>query len=376
MKNYKALFVGSLIASMVLLSPIASFAKSDNDNGLKLGLYKKVNIEKNYKHDSVLSKFSNWLSHRRAEAKTEIKTNVSGIPNILGIKAPTVLKIGEVGTWTVKANDPQNGALEYTVDWGDNTANPALRKSESLSAQTSTFTHTYDSKGKYKITFTVTDDTGLKTTSTTTVNVTGTATTKTSPEILKLSGDKNIKVGETETVTVSAYDPQNGTLEYTADWGDTTSVLSKSLSAVEQIFVQTGTFSHVYSTAGTYTATFTVKDDEGKTDSESIRIVVSSNTNDNTKPIISNVRTSTGSTTTTISWNTDEPSTSYLYYSTSTPLDVNGSNTLSVSNKSLTTKHSLNITGLASNTIYHFIIKSVDASDNTATSSEFGLITN
>ena len=377
MKKYKSLVVSSLIAAIIVSVPVVSFAKSDNDNdnGLKVGLHMNAKLDKNSKRGAFFNRFYNWFSHHKAEAKTAIKVNSN--PDILGIKAPTVLKVGEIGTWTVRAKDPQKGSLEYTIDWGDETSVSPLSKTSMLllSTQNTTFTHAYASEGNYKITFTVTNDDGLKSTSTTTVKINGEQTTS-APVIKSLKGGKNIILRQAATITVNAYDPENGTLEQTADWGDTTAVTTNSLVSNQANVVQSSTFSHTYSATGTYTATFTVQDNEGKKDREEVVIVVKPVSTDTTNPIISALQILTGSTTGTISWKTDEPSTSRVFYSKDTPVDVNANSTLSVNNDSLVTNHSLNVSSLAPSTIYHFVIKSADASNNTAVSSEYSFITN
>ena len=68
---------------------------------------------------------------------------------------------------------------------------------------------------------------------------------------------------------------------------------------------------------------------------------------DTTAPVISSISTSgISSTTASVSWLTNEPSTSKLYYGTTTP--VNFVTALAVSNSSLVTSHTLGLTGLAS----------------------------
>lgn len=81
-------------------------------------------------------------------------------PVIDGLTAPTQLKVNETGTWTIKAHDPENGPLTYSVRWGDEvSALTTEQKSFSTGAgQTTTFTHSYSKVGKYTISFTVTDD--------------------------------------------------------------------------------------------------------------------------------------------------------------------------------------------------------------------------
>jgi hypothetical protein len=97
---------------------------------------------------------------------------------------------------------------------------------------------------------------------------------------------------------------------------------------------------------------------------------------DTTKPVLSNIQTLNGTTTSTVSWTTDEVSTGIVYYSTVTPLDINAGTTLSVSNTSLSTNHSIVLPGLTSGTTYRFIVKSTDASNNAVVSSEHSFITN
>ena len=86
---------------------------------------------------------------------------------------------------------------------------------------------------------------------------------------------------------------------------------------------------------------------------------------DTTPPVISNIQTSTTSDTVTITWDTDETSTTQVEYG----LDTNyGSSTDLVSD--LVTSHSVSITNLTSETTYHFKVKSKDALDNEASSTD------
>lgn len=96
---------------------------------------------------------------------------------------------------------------------------------------------------------------------------------------------------------------------------------------------------------------------------------------DVTAPVISSIVTTPGASTTTITWVTDELSTSKVFYSTSTPLIIASSTTLSVLNSGLVTSHSIDLSGLSTSTIYYFKVQSVDASGNTATSGEVSTTT-
>lgn len=91
-------------------------------------------------------------------------------------------------------------------------------------------------------------------------------------------------------------------------------------------------------------------------------------------PVISAISTSNiSSTTVMISWLTNEPSTSKIYYATTTP--VNFATALTVSNSSLVTSHTFGLTGLASSTTYYFALESKDAVLNTATTSTQSFVT-
>ncbi len=84
---------------------------------------------------------------------------------------------------------------------------------------------------------------------------------------------------------------------------------------------------------------------------------------DTTPPVISNVQSS-GITTNsaTITWTTDEASDSVVEYGLTTSYGSTASNSASV------TSHSIPLSGLSVNTLYHYRVKSTDGAGNTATS--------
>ena len=99
-----------------------------------------------------------------------------------------------------------------------------------------------------------------------------------------------------------------------------------------------------------------------------------STTTDTVAPSISSVATSMiKATTTTISWNTNEMATSTLWYSTTTPIDMNTA--LKLGNTTLKTTHSYDLTGLSATTTYYYLIRVSDASFNTTTSSQYSFTT-
>ena len=91
---------------------------------------------------------------------------------------------------------------------------------------------------------------------------------------------------------------------------------------------------------------------------------------DTTPPVISNV-TSSGITTSgaTITWTTDELSNSVVDYGLTTSYGSTSSNA------SMVTSHSVALSGLSASTLYHYHVKSTDASNNTATSGDFTFTT-
>lgn len=361
MKKLKPFVVGSLLAAFIIATPAMSFAdnsnKNENDNQTK-----KVKV-----NHSLKNKISN-LFNNRVSAETN---NLSPIIN--GITAPTVLKIGEVGTWTVKASDPQNGSLSYSVNWGDTSILPIARMSQSTIVQNSTFTHNYSNKGNYKVTFTVSNSAGLKTISTVTVHVSAINQTLNAPVIsnLVVTSTKSNKatiswvtdVRANNLVWYSKTSPVNTSVKPNVSRHDNKNLKHKielkKLEPNTKYYVVVGSTNRA-----------------GTTKSSEISFITPAKTNNREAPVISLIETKTEDSTSTISWTTNELATSGIFYSKITPLDVNSNTTVSIVDNTLATKHSLNIPGLAKSTLYHFIVKSTDASNNTVTSSESAFMTN
>jgi phosphodiesterase/alkaline phosphatase D-like protein len=91
---------------------------------------------------------------------------------------------------------------------------------------------------------------------------------------------------------------------------------------------------------------------------------------DTTAPVISEVSSASAtSTVSTITWTTDEPATSKVWFGTTTPLTL-ANPTGFVENLSTTTSHSLDIAGLTASTTYYYVTESADEADNTANSEE------
>jgi hypothetical protein len=88
-------------------------------------------------------------------------------------------------------------------------------------------------------------------------------------------------------------------------------------------------------------------------------------TSDETAPVITNVVVTVNSTTSvTITWTTNEPATSVVDYGETTAYGSTSSDT------TLTTEHSVTLTGLSEGTTYHYTVSSSDASGNEAESAD------
>jgi hypothetical protein len=123
---------------------------------------------------------------------------------------------------------------------------------------------------------------------------------------------------------------------------------------------------YTFASQGSKTLYAWVKDGAGNV-SASLNASV---TVDTTVPSITTVASSTAATSATITWTTDESSTSTVQYGTTT-----GYGSTSSSNVFVTPSHSIVITGLISNTLYHFRVLSQDAAGNVATSADYTMRT-
>lgn len=132
--------------------------------------------------------------------------SVNQPPVISGVKGPTSLKVGETGTWSVSAYDPENGPLSYSVIWGDETpvvggggGSGAPLPLRSEISQTATFSHSYATAGMFTPTFTVTDNGNLSEKTSMSVNVGG-VTPAPSITVLSPNGGEVWQKGTTQTI--------------------------------------------------------------------------------------------------------------------------------------------------------------------------------
>lgn len=158
-------------------------------------------------------------------------------------------------------------------------------------------------------------------------------------------------------------------------FGTTSPVTATSSTSLSNTFLQTG---HSFTLTGLSPSTvyyFKVesKDAKGNTATSSQLSFTTSSAPDVSAPSISALSFSTGTSTATITWTTNETSTSKVYYSTTSPLNTS---TASVkTDASLVTSHSVTLTGLTPGATYYFKAESADAAANTALSSETSFTT-
>ncbi|XOB40635.1 MAG: fibronectin type III domain-containing protein [Candidatus Nealsonbacteria bacterium] len=90
-------------------------------------------------------------------------------------------------------------------------------------------------------------------------------------------------------------------------------------------------------------------------------------TSDTIAPLISEIASNASTTMAEISWDTNEPSDSKVWYSTTTPLVISET-TPFVTSTDLVTNHTVSLSNLTASTTYYFIVSSTDAAGNFVTS--------
>lgn len=328
-------------------------------------------------------------------------TGTNNSPVISSITAPTVLSVGQVGTWTVKAFDPKNGSLTYSVDWGDVPLTSLRLFAAPIFVQTSTFTHAYSNPGTYTITFKVENAAGKSTTSTVNVRVTGSVPTPL-PGVLAA-----------EDFGVVNYNTGLGILKgYTAGFGLTDATFAGATSVVVRLYaagnqlLQTNTailpkfnaditgtqFSSPFDVSGSFNYASdgywtNVREAQYGQSIPAVKVVASvtlangkvvtaENTNlvgdpttiypvsaDVTPPnILFATNVGVNASSTSLIWVTDEASDSKIWVSTTTPVATTTAPTASSSG--LSYFHQLFVPGLATSTLYYYVVSSTDVAGN------------
>ncbi|MDY6952568.1 MAG: putative Ig domain-containing protein, partial [Thermodesulfobacteriota bacterium] len=161
---------------------------------------------------------------------------------------------------TMTASDPDNDDLAYTA------GNVPTGADFDEGTQTFTWTPDYGDAGNYTVTFTVTDNgTPIQSDS---EDVTITVGDVNRPPVLNTIGAKGVDEGQALTFAVTATDPDNDDLTYSAD----NVPAGGNFEEASQSF----TWTPDYGDAGNYTVTFTVTDNGSpeQSDSEEVTITV------------------------------------------------------------------------------------------------------
>ena len=232
--------------------------------------------------------------------------------------------------------DPDGSLVAWDWEFGDG----ASDSGESVS-------HTYSAAGDHTVTLTVTDDGGASATATTTITVTAASIP---PSIISQPQPQTVTEGQTATFTVTA----QGTAPLGFQWQKNGSNLPGATSA-------------------SYTTPATGLSDNGSTFRCVVTNVAGSVTSDSatltildgSAPVITQVQASgITETTATITWTTDEPSDSQVFYRRAgtasyeqTPVDP-----------ALLSVHTVALAGLQPGALYEYRVQSADAAGNVATS--------
>lgn len=197
------------------------------------------------------------------------------------------------------------------------------------------------------------------------------------PTVESFTGPATLETNAEGTWTVSASDPENGSLSYAIDWGDS-GMLKSFLAFITpgDTFVQESTFTHAYANEGEYTIKVTVKDEQGKTATATATVVVDDEEEPSPEaPAISGITALVGAAGITFGWDTDVAADAAVYYSKSSPVQPGQEGTQEVKSAEVGTDHSISVDGLSAGTLYHFLLESQDAEGDVGATAEFSLTT-
>src|SRR3989454_1556602 len=177
---------------------------------------------------------------------TSTKTTTDRPPIAEFSESATSVKIGTAISFDAStSSDPDGTVTSYAWNFGDGSTGAGV-----------TISHTYAATGVFTVTLTVTDNNGNTAAATASKTV-----ANDSPPIVSFQEDKTSALtGGTITVTYSSSDPDGTIVQVTVDWGDGT---------VHNFATASGSDSHSYVAAGSYTVAVTAKDDFGLTTSKS-----------------------------------------------------------------------------------------------------------
>ena len=270
------------------------------------------------------------------------------LPPVLGLINNKTAAVGQLIQLVISASDPNSDPLAFSAS--------NLPAGASFDALSHIFSWAPATSGTYSnITFQVSD--GVLTTSQT---LTITVTAKVNlPPVLGMISNKTAVVGQLTQFVISAIDPNDDPLTYSAS----------NLPAGASFDASTRTFSWTpaQGQVGTHDGIHFEVSDGSLTHSKDIKIVVVNG--DTTPPKINGkINLDIKATSATISWTTDEPSSSQVEY-------WENSRKFSPLDKIAVTNHVIELTDLTPGTNYRYSVLSMDAAGNVVSSIENTLTT-
>lgn len=210
---------------------------------LVVGIYRAATV-------SAPSVFSPWTTVAGDQEEGDILLPADNVPPTADAGGPYVaLNCQFVQLNGSRSSDPDGAIVSYRWNFGDGSTGSGVRPS-----------HRWNAVGKYTVTLTVTDDGGLTDTASIVLDVVPCPNMR---PIAVANGPYAGLAGQPRTLDSTGSRDVDGTIvAYAWDFGDGTQGAGASPT-------------HAWTTAGTYTVTLTVKDDDGATDSATTTALIS-----------------------------------------------------------------------------------------------------